>query len=654
MTLLKNQCSVGVIVDDETYVGYGNEGINIAMIVFSILGILINSVFTFNYSKQIHSTRKNKSGKKVSAIEIILCTVAGTETLISICWLINNLLMNNTKNMYDHCLACTFIAHFEILLYLFDWMFLSFSLYHMKKFLDNPEELEESWKKIIKYIFVCLIFSFCSLIFSILANIGGVSPLLTCFINIQILETPAQYGFFWVFFLIPLLCILSGLILVIYIRCSKECEEKSKREYFDEFAFFVIIYMLYSIILIGTYIANWILIKSERLDNHKGSVYRWIICCVTMLSCSSPLVVGLIRMYRTRFFCRKKSKEQAFLKDEDIIEDNPLANSQKNILQELAIKYFAALSYSLGKSKNKEKDVEEEKEDTNKNINIKRNDSIVYCFSKDELLKDNDIQIDQEEISKLNESNLDIEIIEYNNSEFKKLRELEGLNEDKLLEMFQPKKGIDKLIHKKNDTFYINSINKLLMLREIKKNSLTIFQRNLLPNLYDYFSKNPDSIICRIFGLYKIKIDPKKEVYMALMYNINESFENLDLKDISNCVREMKINENELKENIVTDNNQKDKEKNKIFKINLKEEEKERLNNIIKKDIAFLDSKKIDRKFLVFERNIERFSINMDDSRTSFNFKSKATTENIKKYKFDSNLNNTCYSICIMDYFKNM
>ena len=61
MTLLKNQCSVGVIVEDETYVGYGNEGINIAMIVFSILGILINSVFAFNYSKQIHSAKKNKN-----------------------------------------------------------------------------------------------------------------------------------------------------------------------------------------------------------------------------------------------------------------------------------------------------------------------------------------------------------------------------------------------------------------------------------------------------------------------------------------------------------------------------------------------------------------------------------------------------------------
>ena len=107
-------------------------------------------------------------------------------------------------------------------------------------------------------------------------------------------------------------------------------------------------------------------------------------------------------------------------------------------------------------------------------------------------------------------------------------------------------------------------------------------------------SKNPDSIICRIFGLYKINIDPKKEeVYMALMYNINESLENLDY--INNYVREMKINENELRENIVTDNNEKDKEKNKIFQINLKEDKKERLIKIIERDTKFL--KEVDSQF---------------------------------------------------------
>jgi len=136
-------------------------------------------------------------------------------------------------------------------------------------------------------------------------------------------------------------------------------------------------------------------------------------------------------------------------------------------------KYFAALSYSLGKSKNKEKDDEEEKERSNSYC---KGDSIVYCFTNNELLKDNELQIDQEEIYKLKESNINIEIIEYNANEFKKLRELEGLNEDELLNMFRPKKGIDHLIHKKNETFYINSINKLLILKEIKKESLSFFQ----------------------------------------------------------------------------------------------------------------------------------------------------------------------------------
>ena len=69
--------------------------------------------------------------------------------------------------------------------------------------------------------------------------------------------------------------------------------------------------MFYSIILIATYIANWILIKGKILDNEKSPVYRWIICGVTMLFCSS-LVVGIFRLYRTRFFCKKKVMEKHY------------------------------------------------------------------------------------------------------------------------------------------------------------------------------------------------------------------------------------------------------------------------------------------------------------------------------------------------------
>ena len=91
----------------------------------------------------------------------------------------------------------------------------------------------------------------------------------------------------------------------------------------------------------------------------------------------------------------------------------------------------------------------------------------------------------------------------------------------------------------------------------------------------------------------------------------------------------MKINENELRENIVTDNNQKDKEKNKIFKINLKEDKKERLIKIIERDTKFL--KEVDSQFLVFERNIDRASLNLEE-KNEISSKSKVTTKNIKKY----------------------
>ena len=73
--------------------------------------------------------------------------------------------------------------------------------------------------------------------------------------------------------------------------------------------------------------------------------------------------------------------------------------------------------------------------------------------------------------------------------------------------MFQPKKGTNQLIHQVKDSFYINSSNKLLMLKKIKREQMHFFQNNILPNLYEYFVNNPNSIICRIFGFYRIKIE---------------------------------------------------------------------------------------------------------------------------------------------------
>ena len=130
-------------------------------------------------------------------------------------------------------------------------------------------------------------------------------------------------------------------------------------------------------------------------------------------------------------------------------------------------------------------------------------------------MKDLDLSLN-DDIKVLTETNIDIEVTEYNVSIFKKLRRLENLDEDKIIEMIQPKNGTNDLIQQKNETMYINSPNKLLMLKKIKREKMLNFQRNILPHLYDYFSNNKNSLICRVFGLYRIKIEQQDEIYMAL------------------------------------------------------------------------------------------------------------------------------------------
>ena len=362
---------------------------------------------------------------------------------------------------------------------------------------------------------------------------------------------------------------------------------------------------------------------------------------------------------------------------------------EKKLLEKLIIKYFTALSYALGKSKYMNDEIEEEskiKEDKNDQIDL--NEHADYKITKSEILKDLDLSIN-EDIKVLQESYIDIEVTEYNASMFKKLRELEGFNEDKIISMFQPKKGTNQLINKINDTFYINSTNKLLMLKQIKKESLFSFQRNILPSLYNYFANHQNSLICRIFGLYRIKIDKQEDNYVALMYNITESLESIDNLNFikpKNDIKKMKITEAELKKNIIIDSKTNGREfrnftidipktkfdgtiivggssgdsNSKTFKLHLSDYENDKLIKIINQDTEFLREKNIyNFKFLIFEKNIEsneRIALFKDDEENSEN-KNQLTQESklnshVKKYIFNSTLPNIIYNICILDYFR--
>ena len=205
-------------------------------------------------------------------------------------------------------------------------------------------------------------------------------------------------------------------------------------------------------------------------------------------------------------------------------------------MEKLIIKYFTAVSFALGKSKYVDEGGEAI-ERTEKSLIEERKE---YRIDKEEILKDLDLSLN-DDIKVLGEANINIEVTEYNSTLFKKLRKLEGLDEDKIIAMFQPNTGTNQLIHKVDDNLFINSANKLLMLKKVRREHIFYFQNNILPNLYDYFVNHPNSIICRVFGLYRIKIDKGEDVYMALIYNIHESIE-LDHSNNDN-IRQMKLSE---------------------------------------------------------------------------------------------------------------
>ena len=235
------------------------------------------------------------------------------------------------------------------------------------------------------------------------------------------------------------------------------------------------------------------------------------------------------------------------------------------------------------------------------------------------------------------------------------------------------------MIHQIKDTLYINSSNKLLMLKKIKREQMYYFQNNILPHLYDYFVNHPNSIICRVFGFYRIKIDKHEEVFMALIYNIQESISNDSLDFTEEKVRQMKLSENEFKSNLIIDTKTndltmregsffkpslevgtyKEDRKKSSFRLHFSEYESDKLDKILQNDMDFFNSKNINGyHYLVFEKelkgnNFSFIDISSDDGSNGSNRSSKINNQNskikneIKKYVFNSNKPNTIYCICI-------
>ena len=140
--------------------------------------------------------------------------------------------------------------------------------------------------------------------------------------------------------------------------------DKNNKEFFIEYSYFVITYIISSILLIISYVINYIIERADKTKKN-NEFYKIFMALVTFLTCSTPLIVGVIRYYRTgllkKLFRLCKRRKRNLIQEneqEEMIEiDNNLDEGgrmfiyEKKILEKLIIKYFTAVSFALGKSK---------------------------------------------------------------------------------------------------------------------------------------------------------------------------------------------------------------------------------------------------------------------------------------------------------------
>ena len=314
-----------------------------------------------------------------------------------------------------------------------------------------------------------------------------------------------------------------------------------------------------------------------------------------------------------------------------------------------------------------------------------------YHITKPEILKDLDLNLN-DDIMVLNQSNIDIIITEYCSQLFKKIREIDGISEDYIINLLQPKKSNVNLIQTfDKNSFYINSSNREFLIKEITLDELNFYKSNIINNIYQYLKINKKSIILRIQGLYDIIVDDsskKKKQFFALMHNTYESlniekedldlnysfsFKNNNIEKINSKkgIKIHKLKQLQFDRCLLISNSSSTEKKPKFsldygniknikqnlddYRIYLEEKEYNRLKNIIKKDTKFL--KKIGvLNYYYFVAEIPIISYNIkhifNETGKGDNIKDDVV-QHIKKYLFKSNKDkNIIYSISIVDYFK--
>ena len=499
-----------------------SKAFSYVILIIGIIGFILNFLLIKDFiTRSTISSRKQSSMKKLFAILPVL------DCITSIYWIISSTVFKKAEHIENHSFPCFFLSIIYFTVYNFEFIFINFILVHFRKISLNPiEGILKPEKNIYKYLMYSIIGTLLITVITICTQVFGRSVMVTCFINTEQTETKG------LIFLIQIFFTFLVIFQVIYdLKCRQLfLSDKQVREAYKLNSMYVLVFSLLHIpmflLIIITSAGDKISIESKYLRNY--SVFT------TILTSSIPMIIGIIRNLKgftkikkikeiqrklTHNMNRKKTISQLNRTFSKSLTEVLTPEDQFDWLEKHAMEFFMrdillSVAHCIYKSKSYGKniylhDLEKENESL-----IKHN----ICFEN--------FKLDDSSVYK--SEYLDVNVIEYAPKIFAYLRNLEHIDIEEMANSFLPKNNRQGMSESqgKSGSFFISTDDNQYMIKTLRVDEFDLIRKTFLNEYVTYVTRNENSLLCRIYGMYNIIMSQGDEILIIVMRNVLGEFKN--------------------------------------------------------------------------------------------------------------------------------
>ena len=591
-------------------IGYAPNILYIMIPIF--LNIILNIIFIVLDILQFF----RKGNNKMTSLDKILFPLSLSELMISIFWCLSGFILDNKEKIKENEDECQVIGNFHIFFYFFEFLLIYFIITHLKHLVLNPlNYILKSKRKIIKYLLISAIASLILALICFFSDLIGESPMITCLLNYDLLfeDKKVRKICIIIILILPIILIIRALYkTIIVVRSNSYKNDNENKILFKSHIFYLLAYLLMNIFFGILYLIRGI--------NGQNNNMEYFTFSITLILVIGPLIIGIFRFYKNKIQANRprnmlslsieNSRGESIHSLMEIEEEISQAEAfEISAIKKYVMNIYISICYCLEKNMQKPKlayqELNEDMISTQYNYTITK-ESISKDLSKGQLVKD--IMVNSRE-------KFSISCIEYAPKIFTYLRNLDKICDYMIVTSMLPMNNniAIKDTEGKGGSFFINSYDHEFIIKTITEKEFHVMMKILENNIVKYFRDNNNSIICRIYGVYKIYVKTgmikKDELYFILMKNVIGSFtDNLLCKyDLKGSSFNRKVGYENIDKNVMKDLNFNEIEDS----ILLNKENSSKLLSIIQKDINFLSSLNImDYSLLVVKISLNHFEMN--------------------------------------------